>query len=258
MISNIIKACKKNESLKLMTHVVAGYPNLKISREIVHLMVECGVDLIEIQIPFSDPLADGPTITAANQKALDAGIKVKDSFELIRNLKGIPVPLLLMSYINIPFRMGIDRFLSEAKSAGADGVILPDIPFDEVEGDFISGCIKMDLAPIQVISPDISEARLKIISKRAQGFIYTTLKIGTTGAKERIASYGIKYLGKIKKFSTLPIAAGFGISSAVHLNQLKGRAEIAVIGSKVIDLYNEKGLGGVKEFLKASREVCDT
>jgi tryptophan synthase alpha chain len=233
----------------IMTHVVAGYPDVNTCRELILMMAESGVDLIEIQIPFSDPLADGPTIMEASQQALDNGITVKDCFDLVASVRGkITIPLLFMSYANIPFRYGLKRFINDCSNVGIDGLIIPDIPFDE-RLEYIKTADEVGVYAIQVVSPDIEENRLREIIKISKGFMYTTLKVGITGAGKEISTQGKSFVQQLKQKTTLPVLAGFGISSNEHINQLKNISDGAVIGSHVLNLFNTEGINSVREFL---------
>jgi tryptophan synthase alpha chain len=254
MRNDIDAVFKKKKGLKLMTHVVAGYPDLRTSMELVALMAEKGADLIEIQIPFSDPLADGPTIVRANHRALRNGIRPKDCFEMVRTLKGeVPVPLILMTYANIPFRMGIDRFAANAAEAGASGVILPDLPFGEKESRELAHFKRLRIHLIPVLSPGMEDRRLQSILKRASGLLYLTLRVGTTGAVTDFDRAGLDFIQHVRKKTELPLAAGFGISSSEQLRILQDKVDAAVIGSHLINVFDAKGLGGVEAFLDECR-----
>ena len=249
---NAVFSDRKN--IKLMTHVVAGYPDLKTSKELIVIMAQSGVDMIEIQIPFSDPLADGPTIMMANQKALDNGTTPADCFKMAKELKDtIPIPLLFMTYVNIPFRMGMENFIKQSAESGIHGLIIPDIPFDEKNTDYINTAAKYGIYPIQLVSPDTTVKRLKQIVHHVRGFIYTTLKVGITGARKQIDKKGVEFINTIKTCTTAPIAAGFGISSPEHVKQLQGVADVAIIGSHIINLFNQHGLEKVAGFIKTCK-----
>ena len=238
-----------NSKSGLMTHVVAGYPDMETSRELIYAMAESGVGMIEIQIPFSDPLADGPTIMKANQVALNKGVSINECFELVASVRGhVDIPLLFMSYANIPFRYGLKQFIQDSSQVGIDGLIIPDIPFDE-QLDYIGIADSYGVYPIQVVSPDIEFQRLQQIVKIAKGFIYTTLKVGVTGAGKKIPKEGIMFVNRLKEMSGVPVMAGFGISSKEHVCQVLQVADGAVIGSHIINLLNEQGIESVKRFL---------
>lgn len=221
----------------LMTHIVGGYPTLKASQKIAETMLEAGVNFLEIQIPFSDPIADGPTIAAANQKALKNGITPDDCFMLLKKLtKKTATPILLMTYYNIPFRYGVKKFCIKARAAGCYGLIIPDIPMDEEPYDhYLQICKKEGLHAIQVISLNTPVRRLKKIGTVASGFVYCVTRVGTTGmgGVDQMPS-----LQKIRQFIKTPIALGFGIRNKKDVARAQKRADIAVIGSKIIDLYN--------------------
>ena len=247
-IDTLLKASNK---LKLMTHVVAGYPDLTTSARLVQTMAEAGADLIEVQIPFSDPGADGPTIMEASGTALDQGVTPDDCLALVSDLSAkVATPLLLMSYINIPYRMGMDRFCLHAAAAGARGLIIPDIPFDQDHEDYYRAARSHKLYPIMVVSPGMAKKRLASIAGQAEGFLYATLKVGITGARRDIARDGLTFLRSLKTISPVPVAAGFGISSREQVKALEGIADIAVVGSHLINLFNQKGIKAVGEFVK--------
>lgn len=227
--------------MKIMTHVVVGYPSLEETIKIVKVMAENNVDLIELQIPFSDPLADGPTIMKACEKSLENGTKVKDAFKIMRILSSRDsIPLLFMAYYNTVFKYGTENFCQDAKDAGAWGLIVPDMPIDE-EGEehFFKYCRKYNLANIQVISPVSTDERLKKNAEVANGFVYCTAHQGITGVKDNLNPTVIPYLKKVRKFFSIPIAVGFGISKKEHLQQLSPYADIAVVGSAIIDVINK-------------------
>jgi tryptophan synthase alpha chain len=246
---NPLSALFQNEAkVRIMTHVVAGFPDLDTTRELIRTMAACGVNCIEIQIPFSDPLADGPTIMQANQHALDLGVTPADCFQLARELSAeIDVPLLFMTYANIPHAMGIENFVRKSAEAGVRGLIIPDLTFDE--DNYAPTARKHGLCPIQVLSPTMRDDRLREILSHGHGFVYTTLKTGITGAGTTIGKEGIDFINRVKQLSSLPVAAGFGISAPDHVRQVMEVADMAVIGSHVINLFTEHGLEAVSKFL---------
>lgn len=238
--------------MKLMTHVVIGYPSLDLIVKIVRTMVKNGVDLVELQIPFSDPLADGPTIMKACEKSLERKTKVRDAFKIMKELSSqVKIPLLFMAYYNTVFKYGTERFCKDAKASGAYGLIVPDMPVDE-EGEeyFFSFCHKYNLHNIQVISPASTDERLKKNVAVASGFVYFTAHQGITGVKDELDPELISYLKKIRKFFSLPIAVGFGISKKEHLEKLRQYADIAVIGSAIIEVINGSKTNEVENNIK--------
>lgn len=224
-----------------MTHVVIGYPSLEETVSIVKTMAENGADIVELQIPFSDPLADGPTIMKACEVALENGTKVKDAFTVAKQLtQEVEIPLLFMAYYNTIFNYGVEKFCFDAQMARIAGLIVPDMPIDEESQEhFFEYCEKYNLYHIQVISPASTDERLKKNAKVANGFVYVTSRQGTTGAKDSLDPKLREYLMKARKHISQPLAVGFGISKKEHLQMLKGYADIAVIGSAIIDLIKE-------------------
>lgn len=236
---------------KLMTHIVAGYPTLQECERLATAMVQDGVSYLEIQMPFSDPVADGKTIAAANQKALENGMTVEACFSLIKRLSSkIHIPIFLMTYFNIPFHYGLGKFCKKAKENGCKGLIIPDIPIDEEPCEhYISLCKKYELNSIQVISPLTTDSRLKKIAKAANGFVYCMARVGITGERKKLDKSISDYLDRVKSHIPLPLAVGFGISKMEHVKILAEKADIIVIGSKIMNLYTEGGIKKVRAFI---------
>lgn len=241
----------KQKPIGLMTHVVIGYPNLEETKNIVVTMAKNGADIIELQIPFSDPLADGPTIMKACEKALENGTKVADAFRLMQELsQQVLVPLLFMCYYNTVFNFGVEKFIREAKDAGCEGLIVPDMPIEEEQYEHFYGlCNKYNLPAIFVVSPATTNQRLQQIQRMANGFVYATARQGITGARSLLDNATIEFLQRVRKHIVIPIAVGFGISDKTHLQQLRGHADIAVVGSAIIHKITEKK--GVSDFIRS-------
>ena len=234
---------KSRNKMGLMTHVVIGYPTLNDTIKLVKLMEKEGVDIVELQIPFSDPLADGPTIMKACEEALQNGLKVKDAFSVARKLaKEVSIPLLFMAYYNTVFNYGVEAFCRDAKEAGIEGLIVPDVPIEEEENEhFIEMCKKYDLANIRVVSPSSNAERLIKNAEVGTGFVYATARQGITGAKDSLDPKVVDFLKQVRKFFTVPLAVGFGISKKEQLEILAPHTDIAVIGSAIIDVINSAG-----------------
>jgi len=251
---------KKKARHGLMAHIVVGYPDLARSERLILALADSGADLIEMQIPFSDPLADGPTIMTANLKALEAGVKVAEVFRFAekaaKRLENIP--LLFMSYLNIPFNYGIEAFCKDSAAAGLSGLIVPDIPPEETAEEYHAHCLGHGLHPIYILSPSSTEERIRLIAGHAGGFIYCTARVGITGAREKQNAGLRKFIARVREHSGLPLALGFGISKPEHVCQAAELAEVSVVGSKVIDLYNqgadeEDSLERVSAFMRSLR-----
>jgi tryptophan synthase alpha subunit len=239
----------------LMTHIVAGYPDIKISEELVKTMDKVGVSFIEIQIPFSDPVADGPTLMHAQKIALDNGITTERSFQMVKRLqKKIETPLLFMTYYNILHAYGVGKFCKRMAKLGMYGLIVPDIPIDEESSEkYIFYCQKYGIHPIQVISPLTPQERLKEIATVASGFVYCVSREGTTGVKKTLNPNLSEYIKKVKKYIQVPCALGFGISTDDQVKVTLRHVDIAVIGSAVVEIFNQalsnKKLEAVKKFI---------
>lgn len=239
-------AKKKGGSPAVMTHLILGYPTLKESMAIVREMADSGVFCVELQIPFSDPMADGPTIMRANEVALREGTTPLSCMKAMERLaREVEIPLLFMSYFNLVFnyqRGGVSRFMKDAAQAGACGLIVPDVPPEENEDGYWTFSKQAGLIPIPLISSVSSEARMKRAARRASmGFVYCVSAAGATGARKTLPQDLKQYLNTVRRHFSLPRALDFGISSAEHVKALSGCAEIAIVGSAMIDkIYQAK------------------
>ena len=245
-------------NMKLMTHVIVGYPSLSETEDLILLMDKVGVDYIELQIPFSDPLADGPTIMKACEASLTQGTKVVDAFALAKKVSGkIKTPLLFMAYFNIVFSYGVEKFCRDTKDAGIAGMIVPDFPLDEEGTEHFNEMLKKyDLLNIKVLSPASNEMRIKLNAEVGTGFVYCTARQGITGAEKGFDSSVINYLKTVKKYFQIPVALGFGISKREHVRQMEGLADMAVVGSAILDIINsnkDNYLNKVRDFLEDLR-----
>lgn len=247
-----IQKIKKEKRIGIIAHVVVGYPSLTKTIELIQALIDSGVDFIELQIPFSDPLADGPTIMHACEISLRQGTKLSDAFKIMQLFSAkTAIPLLFMGYFNTVFKYGVEAFCRDAKKSGASGLIFPDFSIDEENNElFLYFSKKYGLHNIHVISPVSTNDRLKKNAKLATGFIYCTAHQGITGIKDRLNSDLNTYLERVKDFFTIPIAVGFGISKKEHLQALSNHADIAVIGSVLIKELEKNGTDGVKKFLQ--------
>jgi tryptophan synthase alpha chain len=241
---------------KLMTHVVAGYPDLATTGKIIRAMAESGADLIEIQIPFSDPLADGPTIMHACEQALTGGITPADCIDLVAELnKQITVPLLIMTYANPVFSMGLANFISRCAKAGVSGLIIPDLPFAEFSRDYVDAAKGHGIDPILLVSPGMRSERLDDLLPLASGFVYATLRAGITGARPGLEPQSFEFLTRVRKRTTLPLAAGFGVSSPEQVRLLGGQVDAVIMGSHLLNLFNSQGIAAVGEFIKSCKQA---
>ncbi len=251
MLETYIKERLREKEILLMTHIVIGYPDLKTSGEIVTAMVGAGVDLIELQIPFSEPIADGPVIEAANQRALSGGITVEACLNFAAELaKAHGIPFLVMSYYNILFRYGVEKFAAALRTAGLAGAIVPDLPPEEGT-EYLGAMRRNGLDPVMLFAPTTPDDRMRFIAEKASGFVYCVARKGVTGLDTAFGAEISGYLARARRAASLPLAVGFGIKDKRDVSFLKGKAEIAIIGSEMIRVANERGAAGVGASLRA-------
>ena len=252
MLEDYIRQRTKERGILLMAHIVVGYPDLETSFELVKAIVAGGADLIELQIPFSEPIADGPVILKANQSALAAGIKVDDCFKFAHLVtQRFDIPFLFMTYYNIVFKRGEEQFFTEAKEAGIRGTIVPDIPPEE--GESYMAAVPHGIDPIFILSPTTTPARLAYLARFGHGFFYCVARKGITGAKTSFTSELDEFLGQCRKVTHLPLALGFGVSHKKDVDFLKGKVEIAVVGSQAIRVFDASGIEAAGNFIRALR-----
>jgi len=243
----------QEKDILLMTHIVLGYPSLDVNREVIKQMVENGVDCIEMQIPFSEPMADGPVILKANQDSLAAGTKVTDCFTFAAEIvQEHDIPFLFMTYYNIIFKYGEEAFFKQAAECGLKGFIVPDLP-PEMGESFLALAQKYQLAPILIYAPTSTDERMQELATYGNGFIYCVARRGVTGKKSEFDKDFDSYLARCRASTTLPLAVGFGIQSKEDIEALKGKADMAVIGSRTIKLVESDGAEAVGPFIAGLR-----
>ncbi len=253
MLENYLREKRQHKDILLMTHIVIGYPSLEASFEIVAAMVEAGVDLMELQIPFSEPIADGPVILKANQDALTKGIRVDQCLEFGgRAAARFDIPFLFMTYYNILFKFGVDRFAKTTAAKGLHGAIVPDLPPEEGD-DYLHAMDRHGLAPIFIYAPTTSDQRLKMLAGHARGMIYCVARKGVTGQETDFSADLHHYLQRCRKATDLPLAVGFGVQDRRDVDFLIGKADIAVIGTRTIRLVEKQGVGAVGDFIRSLR-----
>ncbi len=253
MLEHYLRERLREKGILLMTHIVLGYPDFETSMNIVASMVAAGVDMMELQIPFSEPIADGPVILHANQRSLAAGSSVRRCLDFGREAAArFPIPFLFMSYYNILYRFGVERFASVIKDSGLQGTIVPDLPPEE-GAEYMQAMQKHGLNPIFIFSPASSEARLAYVASCARGFVYCVARKGVTGRETRFSDQMDAYLARCRRATNLPLAVGFGVKDRRDVDFLRGRADIAVIGSQTIRLVDEHGPGAVGDFIAGLR-----
>ena len=240
--------------LKLVAYIMGGHPTRKKSLEVAKRLANSGIAALEIGVPFSDPLADGPVIQKAGQAALEHGMTLQGSLELVAGVAGEGIPVVLMTYINPILAQDPRRFAAEAAQAGVSGVIIPDLPVEESEP--VAGWLRSaSLDTIFMVAPTTLPDRIDNICEHSSGFVYCVTVTGITGARSELPAGMKGLLGEVRKHTELPVAAGFGISKAEHMKALRGSADAAVVGSAIVAEI-DRGVdptGLVKELLKACR-----
>ncbi len=213
-------------------------------------MVEAGVDLMELQIPFSEPMADGPVILKANAEALKAGATVDQSFEMAERLtKEFDIPFLFMTYYNILFCQGVQDFVARSKSIGIQGCIVPDLPPAEGQ-DYLDAMTEFGLSPIHIFTPNTPPQRMQFLNDCSDGFIYSVARKGVTGKDTHFTDELTDYLALCRANTSLPLAVGFGVKTRSDIDFLRGKADIAVVGSETIRIMEQEGVTGVKPFIE--------
>ncbi len=254
MLEAYIRNKLEEKKILLMTHIVIGYPSMEASYEIVKTMVEAGVDLMELQIPFSEPIADGPVILKANQESLAGGTTVEGCMEFARKVaQDFDIPFLLMTYYNILFKYGVTRFIRDMAAAGLRGAIVPDLPFEEGEA-YLTAARENEIAPIFIFAPTTGDQRMQKISNHAAGFIYCVARKGVTGQQTDFSTQLTEYIQRCRRATDLPLALGFGVKDRCDIEFLTGAADIAVIGTQTIRVMEENGIKAVGEFISDLRE----
>jgi tryptophan synthase alpha chain len=221
----------------LVVYLTAGDPDLATTREIAIAAIDNGADVIELGVPFSDPLADGPVIQRASERAVARGTRLSDVLGLAKQLRAArpACGLVLFSYLNPVVRMGMKQFCAAAKEAGADGVLLTDMIVEEAS-EYLAEMQANDLAPIFLAAPTSPDARLKAIGEASQGFVYAISRVGITGTRDTVASDAPELVARLRQFTKLPIAVGFGISNAAHVKAVGEFADAAIVGSALVSL----------------------
>ncbi|MDI6783220.1 MAG: tryptophan synthase subunit alpha [bacterium] len=239
-IQNVFYNLNKQNRAALIAYITAGDPDLKTTKTLVLTLAKSGADIIELGIPFSDPIADGPTIQKASQRALAKGTRLQDVIALVKELrKETDIPLVFMSYYNPILQYGIKKFTQDAINAGVDGIIVPDLPPEEA-GELISAARKTGLDTIFLLAPTSTQARIKLVADRCSGFVYYVSLTGVTGARTKIATDVAASIKKIKRLTDKPVAVGFGISNAAQVRQVVNwGADGVIVGSAIVNLIEQ-------------------
>ncbi len=245
----------------LVTFVTAGDPDLPRSADILRALDRAGADVLELGVPFSDPLADGPVIQRATERALAAGSNLRASLSLVEQVRAeVKAPIVLFSYANPLLKMGIPEFAIRAAAAGVDGVLALDLPIEEA-GDFRATLATAGLDTIFLLSPTTTDERIQKAAELGRGFLYGISRLGVTGARDRVATGARDLVGRIRAHTTLPIALGFGISRPEHVAEVGAYADAAVVGSALVSLIAEASgsprlIERVEDYVRSLKGAC--
>ena len=254
-MSKIAKAFQNGKAF--IPFVTCGDPSLDTTKEIVLAMAKNGADLIELGIPFSDPTAEGPVIQEANIRALSVGTTTDKIFDLVRDIRTeIDTPMVFMTYANVVFSYGAEKFISTCQNIGIDGLILPDLPFEEKE-EFLDLCHQYDVDLVSLIAPT-SANRIAMIAKEAEGFIYLVSSLGVTGTRSEIKTDLASIVEVVRENTDTPVAIGFGISTPEQAAKMAGIADGAIVGSAIVKLIAKHGTEAapvVADYVKSMKEA---
>lgn len=254
MISRIQKAFENEKAF--IAFVTGGDPNIEVTEKLIPKMAEAGADLIEIGIPFSDPIAEGPVIQDADERALEAGTTTDSLFEMVKRVRTcVDVPLVFMTYINPVYTYGKEKFFKNCAESGIDGVIVPDVPFEEKK-ELADVCRKYDVALISMIAPT-SKERIAMIAKEAEGFLYCVSSLGVTGVRDTITTDISSMIKEVRKVTDVPCAVGFGIATPEQAKNMAAISDGAIVGSAIVKLvakYGENCIEPVAEYVTAMKK----
>ena len=256
---------RERKQAALICYMVAGFPDLEVSSSVIGTLVKAGADMIEIGIPFSDPIADGPIIQAASHHALTHGVRPQQCIALARNTRRIfpDLPLIFMTYSNILYRAGFEYFMSKARDSGIDGFILPDMSIEESE-EYTRISQELGLASIFIVSPNTEDNRVRRIMKASTGFLYAVSVYGVTGVRNMLYDRSIKRIVELRKYSNsyLPVAVGFGVQKPDHVSMMVGAgADAIIMGSALVNIiktseYNPNMLNDLYDFVRGMKDAC--
>jgi tryptophan synthase alpha chain len=243
----------------LVVYLTAGDPSLDATREIAIAAIDTGAAVIELGVPFSDPLADGPVIQRAMERAVARGTSLRDVLKLASQIRAerADAGLVIFSYLNPILRYGLHKFADDAAAAGADGVLATDLIVEEA-GEYLIEMARVGLAPIFLAAPTSPDERLEAIATHSKGFVYAISRVGITGTQQSLTSDAASLVARIRRWSTLPVAVGFGISNSEHVAQVGQFADAAVVGSAIVELIERStpktAPGAVARFIKGLRQ----
>ncbi|MCL2049696.1 MAG: tryptophan synthase subunit alpha [Defluviitaleaceae bacterium] len=257
---NRIKEAFKNDKKALISFIMGGDPDIETTEKLIFALAEAGVDLFEIGIPFSDPAADGIVIQQASVRALEKGCTADDLLNMVKRLREkITAPIVFLTYANSIFAYGKERFMERCADCGIDGVIVPDIPYEE-KAELAEVCHKYNIAQIALVAPT-SKERTEMIAKEAQGFLYCVSTLGVTGVRDEIRTNMAEIIQRVRSVSDVPCAVGFGISTPEQARDMASVSDGAIVGTAIVKIVGEYGRDcaePVRQYVSRIREEMDT
>lgn len=255
-LSSVVLNARESKGIALMTHIIVGYPSIDANWEILDAFEETGVDIVELQFPFSEPIADGPVFAAANQTSLDIGTDLDVCFDVMKTVTDrYSFKVVVVAYYNTAFKTGEAEFCRRLRQAGAAGMIIPDLPVQEA-AEFQSQAINNGLEWIPLVAPTNTKERLFEIAesvKDSNGFVYAVARKGVTGRETSFKELNVEYFNNLSEAFKIPLGVGFGISKPEHIEMLKGKVSLAIIGTAVLRAYQSGGKESVVELLSRLR-----
>lgn len=243
-MSRIAQVFASATSPKLVAYVTAGDPDLERSRAVLLALATAGADVLEVGVPFSDPIADGPAIQRAQERALAAGMTLRKTLDLVAGVRAqIAQPIVIFTYVNPVLRMGRETFVQRARAAGVDGVLLLDLPIEEA-ADMQEALVAAGIDPIFLVSPTTTDDRLRLAGQFGRGFLYAISRLGVTGARATVAASAAPLVARVRAHASLPIALGFGISRPEHVREVAGYADAVVVGSAIVQVIEDAAKTG--------------
>ena len=253
-LSDYIGQKRQEKKVLLMGHAVVGYPSIEENRAMLEIMKDAGVDIVELQMPFSEPIADGPAFVKANSGALESGMRVTTYFDFIRDAAGPQMPVLAMGYYNWPLRMGHEKFARSLQEAGGFGYIIPDLPPEE-DSDLRQQCEPRGLTSVLLMTPTNSDERLGQIAAKAKGFVYCVARRGVTGRRTLVED-AFPFIERCRMATDLPLALGFGIRNGEDVRKLHGNVDIAIVGTQLLKTWEESKDEGYLKLLEELVDAC--
>ena len=247
-LQRFIAERKQSKDILVMAHVVCGYPSFEENLQELEIMAEAGVDLVELQFPFSEPSADGPLFVRANEQSLKSGTTVDQCFDFMKLVSArFPFKVLMMGYYNTAFKMGEAAFVTRVKESGGVGYILPDLPIEE-SAELHRLSEEAGIEPIILMTPTTSDARLVKLGAVSRGLVYVVARKGVTGSKTQMGDDVLALIERCRQHTDVPLGVGFGISSKADIDVLRGHADIAIVGTAALKTWQEGGAPALREF----------